>query len=80
MSNIHNRLKKLESEVIEDSEFCACEKEFKFQIITCPEDDTQTPGACEVCSKPTPAPFNFTFTINPDVKLTGELNEHSKPT
>ena len=71
---ILNRLKKLQSEIIgNDSEFCACQKEVKFKIITSPEDDIETVDICQICNKPLSEAFRFTFTINPNVQLTENL-------
>jgi hypothetical protein len=56
----------------ENSEFCACEKEFKFQIITCPEDDTPTQNVCEFCDKPTPEPLRFTFNFHNNSRISDE--------
>jgi hypothetical protein len=70
------RIKKMENRITkEDSEFCDCEKEVKFKIITCPEDDTQTPDTCEVCSKPNREPLRFTFDFQNNLRIN---HEHSK--
>jgi hypothetical protein len=72
--NIKNRLKKMENQVIgNDSEFCDCEKEVKFKIITCPEDDIESPGVCEFCNKPMPEPFRCTLNISTNAQLDGEI-------
>ncbi len=72
--NIKNRLKKMEIQITkEDSEFCGCEKEVKFKIITCPEDDIESPGVCEFCNKPMPEPFRCTLNISTNAQLDGEI-------
>jgi hypothetical protein len=71
--NIQNRLKLLEIQTKEDSEFCDCEKEVKFRIITCPEDDIESPGVCEFCNKPMPEPFRCTLNISTNAHAGGEI-------
>ncbi len=72
--NLNNRLKKMENQIIGiASEFCDCQKEVKFKIITSPEDDVEhSTIICEICHKRHREPIHFTFTINPNVQLTGE--------
>jgi hypothetical protein len=78
--NIKSRLKRMQSQIIgNDSEFCDCEKETKFIVFVPTEDGRRTPlhpetyepqpERCETCNKPNAAPFEFTFTINPNVTI-----------
>jgi hypothetical protein len=80
--SIINRLKKLQKQTTgNDSEFCGCEKEIRNVVIYPgasgepirePAEDYPMPETCETCGKPNADPFHFTFTINPNVNLTGE--------
>ncbi len=81
--SIKNRLKKLQSRIIEnDSEFCGCDKEPQF-IILIPTADgkektvdgkpyIEPPEFCQACGKRNAEPLHATFTINTNVNLTGE--------
>ena len=80
--HIKSRLKKMEHQIIkEDSEFCDCEKAPQ-TIVLIPTADgkgmvdgkpyEEPPEFCEMCGKPNAEPLHFTFTINPNVNLTGE--------
>ncbi len=81
--SIKNRLKKMENQIIgNDSEFCGCDKEPQI-IILIPTADgskqtldgkpyTEPPEFCQMCGKRNPEPFHATFTMNPNVNLTGE--------
>ena len=86
--NIKNRLKKLQSQMTEnDSKFCDCERETKTIVLVPTSDgkgktilggngepytETDLPEICADCNKPFSEPLRVTFTINPNVKLTGE--------
>jgi hypothetical protein len=81
--HIKNRLKKLQNQIIgNDSEFCDCEKEPHITVIIPTADGKgetidgepykEPPEFCQTCGKPNADPFHFTFTINPNVELTGE--------
>ena len=86
--NIKNRLKKLQNQIIEnDSDFCGCERETKTIVIVPTADgkgktilggngepytETDAPEICQTCGKPHAEPLHITFTINPNVELTGE--------
>lgn len=56
MMNLKKRLRKLEAEIINDSEFCQCLNTLKHEIIF-QKDDVQTvqkaiPSGCDKCGKP----------------------------
>jgi hypothetical protein len=71
--NLRSRTKRMEKQITkEDSEFCDCQKEVKFKIITCPEDDIESPGICEFCNKPMPEPFRCTLNISTNANAGGE--------
>ena len=80
--NIKSRLKKLQTQIIgNDSDFCGCVKEIRTVVIYPgangepirePPEDYIAPEFCETCGKPNAEPFYATFTINPNVNLTGE--------
>ncbi len=81
--HIKSRLKKLQNQIIgNDSEFCGCLKEPQF-IVLIPtaggkgktvdgKPYIEPPEFCQTCGKPNAEPLHFTFTINPNVNLTGE--------
>jgi hypothetical protein len=81
--SIINRLKKLQNRIIgNDSNFCGCEKEPQIIILIPTADGSkqtidgkpyiEPPEFCQACGKPNAEPLHATFTINPNVELTGE--------
>ncbi len=62
--NILSRLKRLQSTVVCNSEFCGCQKQVAFRIIETPEDDVEhSTIICEACHKPHREPIVATFNI-----------------
>lgn len=78
--NIKSRLKRIQSQIIgNDTEFCDCQKEFRTVVFIPTEDGGRTtlngeeyeepPERCETCNKLNAAPFECTFTIQPNVEV-----------
>ncbi len=62
--NILSRLKRLQSTVVSNSEFCGCYKQVAFRIIETPEDNIEDSTViCEACQKPHREPIRATFNI-----------------